>query len=281
MPKKIAQKMTKSEIVFQIFGVFLVTILAAACFVPFLLMLAGSFSDGELLYLNGLRLLPQGFTLRNYAALFRRPQQLLTAFTSSVWVTGVGTAIGLFLLTMTAYVLSRKDFRFRRAISFYFYLTTLFNGGMVCTYIFYIRYYGLKDSFWAVILPGLLPIMYLLIMRGFVAEIPDTLIESARIDGAGELYIFLHIVLPLLQSALATIGLFLALTYWNDWYNPMLYIHSEWKFPMQYFLYKVTVTRPLSAILAMTCVTAAPVVLLYPFVQKYFVHGLTVGALKG
>lgn len=275
------KKIPRSVIWFNIVGGLAVTLLAAACLVPFLTLISGSLSDNHLVYRNGVQLWPQGFTLQAYRFIFRKPERIITAFGVSVFVTLVGTVVGLLLLTMTAYVISRKDFRFRRFIAFYFYLTTLFNGGMVCTYIFYIRYYGLKDSFLAIILPNLTQVLYMLIMRNFVAKVPDALIESAKIDGAGELRIFFRIVLPLLQSGLATIGLFLALTYWNDWYNAMLYINSEWKYPLQYLLYKAEKTQSITSVMAMTCITMAPVLLLYPFMQKYFVQGITVGSIKG
>ena len=148
---------------------------------------------------------------------------MLRAYGVTIFITAVGTILGLFLLTMTAYVISRQDFKYRNKISFFFYFTTLFNGGMISTYIFYIQYLHLKDNFLALILPGIMNVFYLLIMRSFVNTVPTALIESAKIDGAGEFRIFVQIVLPLLKSGLATIGLFMALGYWNDWYNAMLY----------------------------------------------------------
>jgi putative aldouronate transport system permease protein len=170
---------------------------------------------------------------------------------------------------------------------------------MVCTYIFYIRYLHLKDSLLAIILPGMFNIFYLLIMRSFISAIPSALIESAKIDGAGEFRIFTRIILPIIPSGLATIGLFMALGYWNDWYNAMLYINTPEKYPLQYMLYDLLMrTQALSQIagqvgirveslptqslkLAMAVVATGPIILLYPFVQKYFIAGVTVGAVKG
>ncbi|WP_347223930.1 carbohydrate ABC transporter permease [Bacteroides congonensis] len=200
---------------------------------------------------------------------------------------------------MTAYVIARQDFKYRNQLSFFFYFTTLFNGGMVCTYIFYIQYLHLKDNLLALILPSMFNVFYLLIMRTFVAAIPTALIESAKIDGAGEYKIFFRIILPLLKSGLATIGLFLALGYWNDWYNAMLYMNDEKRYPLQYMLYSLMQkTQAMAAIasqaniqmidmpsnslkLAMAVVATGPIVLVYPFVQKYFVKGVTVGSVKG
>jgi putative aldouronate transport system permease protein len=200
---------------------------------------------------------------------------------------------------MTAYVISRKSFRYRNHISFYFYFTTLFNGGMVSTYIFYIRYLNLKDNILALIIPGMFNVFYLLIMRSFVSAVPSATIESAKIDGAGEFRIFAQIVLPLIPSGLATIGLFKALQYWNDWYNAMLYINSINKYPLQYMLYDLlnrsAALAQMAAMggyvmediptytlkMAMAVVTTGPIVLVYPFVQRFFIKGITIGSVKG
>ena len=194
---------------------------------------------------------------------------------------------------------TRKDFKYRNQLSFFFYFTTLFNGGMVSTYIYYIRYLHLKDSLLALIIPGMFNVFYLLIMRTFVQTIPAELIESGKLDGANEYKVFFQIVLPLLKPGLATIGLFLALGYWNDWYNAMLYMNTEDLYPLQYMLYSIQQqTQALAQIaskagisvanlpstslkLAMAVVATGPIVILYPFVQKYFVKGITVGSVKG
>lgn len=170
---------------------------------------------------------------------------------------------------------------------------------MVCTFIFYIQYLHLKDSLWALILPSMFNVFYLLIMRSFTTAIPSALIESAKIDGASEYRIFIQIILPLLKSGLATIGLFMALGYWNDWYNAMLYLNTDTKYPLQYMLYNMLQqTQALARIasqagivvadlpsnslkMAMAVVATGPIVLVYPFVQKYFVAGITVGSVKG
>ena len=232
-------KVSASTWVFNIIGYIFITLIALLCLLPFIILISGSFSSEQAVRLNGLSIFPQEFTTEAYEFIFRNPQDILNAYGITILITAIGTGVGLIFLTMTAFVISRKDFKYRNVISFYFYFTTLFNGGMVCTYIFYIQYYGLKDNLLALILPGLTPVFYMLIMRNFVSGIPSALIESAKIDGAGEVRIFFQIVLPLLGSGLATIGLFMALTYWNDWYNAMLYINTEWKYPLQYMLYNM------------------------------------------
>lgn len=289
----------KSMKVFNILSYTLVGLVALLCLLPFIFMISGSFSSEMAIRLHGYSIFPREFTLDAYKAVFKFPEKIIHAYGVSIFITVVGTGVGLFVLTMAAYVLSRRDFKYRNAISFYFYFTTLFSGGMLSTYIFYIQYLHLKDSLWALILPGMLSVFNMLIMRSFISSIPSSLIESAKLDGASEFTIFIRIILPLSKSGLATIGLFMALHYWNDWYNAMLYINSESKYPLQYMLYDMlnqaqalariaaqagiqVENLPTNTIkLAMAVVATGPIVLVYPFVQKYFVKGITVGAVKG
>lgn len=301
---KIANKKGKvknsiSTKVFNGVGYLFITFLALACLLPVMMLVSGSFTAEGYIRMNGYSLLPRDFSLEAYRTLLQYPEQIVRAYGVSIYITLIGTVVGLLLNTMTAYVISRKDFKYRNYISFFFYFTTLFNGGMVCTYIFFIQYLHLKDNLWAVILPGLTNVFYMLVMRSFVSDIPTALIESAKIDGAGEFRIFVRIVLPLLKSGLATIGLFIALGYWNDWYNAMLYLNSSEKFPLQYMLYNMLQQAQVIGLiaakagiagenlpthslkLAMAVMATGPIILLYPFVQKYFVKGITIGAVKG
>jgi putative aldouronate transport system permease protein len=290
---------TASMKVFSITGWVIITVITLACLLPFILLISGSFSSDQSIRFYGYSVLPRDFTLEAYRVVFKYPEKVARAYGVSIFITVTGTVCGLFLLTMTSYVISRKSFKYRNILSFFFYFTTLFNGGMVCTYIFYIRYLHLKDSLLALILPGMFNVFYLLIMRSFVAAIPQALVESAKIDGAGEFKIFIRIILPLLPSGLATIGLFMALEYWNDWYNAMLYINTSAKYPLQYMLYDLQMQAqalaqiasqvgirvenlPTNSLkLAMAVVATGPIVLLYPFVQKYFIKGVTIGSVKG
>lgn len=296
-PTKI--KLSASSKIFYVICYAVVALVAIVCLIPFLLLISGSFTSEQWIRFNGFSLWPGEFSLEAYNIIFKTPQRILNAYGVSIFVTLVGTALGLFLTTLTAYVISRKDFKYRNALSFFFYFTTLFNGGMVSTYIFYIRYLHLQDSYWAIILPGMFNVFYLLIMRTFVNNVPFALIESAKLDGAGEWRIFFQIILPLLKSGLATIGLFLALGYWNDWYNAMLYMKTESKYPLQYMLYAIQQqTQALASIasqagiqvqnlpsnslkLAMAVVATGPIVIVYPFVQRYFIAGITIGSVKG
>lgn len=292
-------KNSKATIIFNILGYSMVSMVAILCLLPFVMLISGSFSSENSISNFGYSILPREFSLSAYQLLFRYPGDIIRAYGVSIFITAAGTSVGLFIITMTAYVINRKEFKYRNKISFFFYFTTLFNGGLVSTYIFLIRYLHLKDNYLALIFPVMLNVFYLLVMRSFMSSIPESIIESARIDGAGEFTTFIKLILPLSKAGLATIGLFIALDYWNDWYNAMLYITDTAKFPLQYLLYNMlSSTEAMSRIssassvsvgslpsqslkLAMSVIATGPIILLYPFVQKYFVKGITVGAVKG
>lgn len=296
-PKKI--KLSPSSKVFYFFCYLIVTLSALICLIPFILLVSGSFTSEQWIRFHGFSLWPGEFSVESYKLIFKTPERIVRAYGVTIFITVVGTFLGLLLTTLTAYVIGRKDFKYRNRFSFYFYFTTLFNGGMVSTYIYYIQYLHLKDNILALILPGMFNVFYLLIMRTFITTVPFSLIESAKLDGAGEWYTFFHIVLPLLKPGLATIGLFLALGYWNNWYNAMLYINEEELYPLQYLLYSIqqeaqalariaaqsgiTITDlPSDSLkLAMAVVATGPILILYPFVQKYFISGITIGSVKG
>lgn len=279
-------------------------IIALVCLVPFVMIFSGSLSSETAITANGFSLLPQDFSLEAYKTVFRDPVVVIRAYATTITLTLVGTLIGLILQTMTAYVLSRKDFEWRNAFSFFFYFTTLFSGGLVPTYILYCRTLGLQNNYLALLLPLLFSVYNLLIMKSYISAIPDSLMDAARIDGCGEMRTLFQVVMPLIKPALATVGLFIALAYWNDWYNAMLYIKDENMYPLQYFLYqqvnnieaykKLVATNAVSGDIistmslptqtlkmALTIVVTGPIILAFPFVQKYFVQGITIGAVKG
>lgn len=279
-------------------------IVALFCLIPFIMIVSGSFSSEEAIIQNGFSLLPQEFSFEAYKTVFKDPSVVILAYGTTIGLTLMGTLIGLFLQTMTAYVLSRKDFEWRNKFSFFFYFTTLFSGGLVPYYILITQTLGLRDSYLALLLPLIFSVYNLLIMKSYIMAIPDSLIDAAKIDGCGEFRILFQVVFPLIKPALATVGLFIALSYWNDWYNAMLYIKSESKYPLQYFLYQQVnnieaykkllsnnaassavvsaMSLPTQTLkMALTIVVTGPIVLAYPLVQKYFVQGITIGAVKG
>jgi putative aldouronate transport system permease protein len=247
----------------------------------------------------GFGLLPKGFSLESYETVFRNPRDILRAYGVTILLTFSGSLLSLFLVSMSAYVLLRRHFRSRNFFALFFYFTTLFSGGLVPWYILMLRYLGMKNNFLAMLLPPLFSVFDLIIMRTFMKGIPESLSESAKLDGANEFIIYTRIYIPLSLPALATIGLFVALRYWNDWYNAMLFITNERMYPLQFYLYKIlnslqTIRMaaeragiPMPEMpsqtfkLAMTVVATGPILFLYPFVQKYFIRGITIGAVKG
>lgn len=297
-------KTGKDVIALNIIAYTFTGLLALMCLIPFLMVLSGSFSSEEAIAANGFSLLPQDFSWEAYKTVFREPIVVIRAYATTIGLTVIGTAIGLLVQTMTAYVLARKDFEWRNAFSFFFYFTTLFSGGLVPTYVLYTQTLGLRNNYLALLLPLLFSVYNLLVMKSYITSIPDSLVDAAKIDGCGEVRTLFQVVLPLIQPALATVGLFIALAYWNDWYNAMLYINDEKMYPLQYFLYqqvnnieaykKLISTNAVSSAvvsalsmptqtlkMALTIVVTGPIILAFPMVQKYFVQGITIGAVKG
>lgn len=288
-----------SEILLKFICYFCVTIFALVCLFPFVLMVMSSFMTEKEIITEGFKLIPKQLTTAAYKFLFQNPKAIINAYSVTILITVVGTTVGLFLMSMTGYVLNRKDFKYRNFFAFFMYFTTLFSGGLIPTYILMVKVLHLKDNILAMILPGLMSPWSVFLMRNFMKSIPDSLYESATIDGAGGFRIYWQIYLPLSIPSLATVGLFQALGYWNEWYNAMLYIESANKFPLQYLLQKmvnqaniqqlilrgitIDVTQlPTQSIKMATAVVAiGPIILLYPFVQRYFITGLTLGAVKG
>ncbi len=284
---------------FQVLSRVFSGLFAVLCILPLIMIFTGSVTSEQYIALNGYSILVHDFSTEAYTTIFKNSQMVFRAYGVTIFITVVGTVLALFITTMAAYVVSRKDFKYRNRFSFYFYFTTLFNGGLISTYILYVRFLGLKNSIWALILPNLFSTFYMIVMRSFMSEIPASLVESAKIDGAGEFKIYNRIIIPLSRSGMITIGLFIALGYWNEWYNAMLYITNDQLYPLQYLLYNMLSSQQAyakiasktsirlanmpskSMRMAMTVIAVGPVLLAYPFIQKYFVKGITVGAVKG
>ncbi|MDD3409563.1 MAG: carbohydrate ABC transporter permease [Eubacteriales bacterium] len=275
-------------------------IFAVLCLIPFLLVISASFTEEHSIYVDGYHLIPKVFSLDAYRYLLNKPDQIVNAYGVTLLVTAVGSAAGLFLIAMGGYVLQRPEFRYRNFFSFFVYFTMLFNGGLVPTYMWYVKL-GLKDSLLVLILPLLMSAWNVILMKNFMRSIPHEITEAAKIDGAGDFRIFYKLILPMAVPALATVGLFLGLAYWNDWFNAYLYIDDSAKHPLQMVLYRCLATAefyknstavnigggtmiklPTESVKMATAVIATgPIIFLYPFVQKYFIKGLTVGAVKG
>ncbi|MBB3110109.1 putative aldouronate transport system permease protein [Paenibacillus phyllosphaerae] len=276
---------------------------ACACLFPFLLLFMASLTDQNVIVRDGYSLLPSKFSLEAYTYLLNDSSTLVRSYGITILVTIIGTAAGLAISSLIAYPLSRKDMPLRGVLSFIVFFTLLFNGGLVPTYLLYTEVFHLKNTLLALIVPGLLTngFFILLIRTFFSTSIPVPVIESAFIDGASEFKIFYRIVLPLSLPIMATIGLMLMIAYWNDWYNGLIYVTDTKLFSLQNVLNRMlsdiqflqtnsfgsnqsetTANIPLDTIrMAMAAIGIIPIMIAYPFFQKYFVKGLTIGAVKG
>lgn len=277
------------------------TLFLLLCIIPFIAIVSISLSNEMDIVEHGYRLIPADISLMAYKVIFRNASQLLHSYTISIIVTALGTLISLSVIALLSYPLSRPDFKYKNHLAFYVFFTMLFNGGLVPWYILITRYLHLKNTIWVLIFPYVVIPWFVLLLRTFFQQIPLSIIESAKIDGASELRTFVSIVLPLSKPALATIGLFIALRYWNDWWLSLLYIDVESLIPLQYMLYRMMsniefLTRQMNALpmgvdmsnmptesarMAMCILAAGPMLFVFPFFQKYFVKGITAGALKG
>ena len=291
------KKMTRSRLlIYIVTGVF-----ALMCLIPFLLVLGGSFTDEQEIRSEGYKLIPKQFSLKAYQLLFLEPKFVINAYMVSVIVTIIGTAFGLMFSAMLAYPISLKRFRLRKALSLYVILTLLFNGGMVSWYIITVNFLRLKNNIFALIIPMLVNGFNVMLIRNYFETIPDEMHESAKIDGAGDIRTFFRIILPLSTPVLATVSLFIALGYWNDWWLGIMLIDNTELQPLQILLRSIVSNInflknseegarmidpnrliPAEGVKLATCiVTIGPIIFAYPFVQRYFVKGIMIGAVKG
>ena len=274
------------------------------CAMPILLVFIGAVTDEKTLATEGFSYFPSKFSLDGVSSVLKYGKQLFVSYGVTIFVTVAGTALGLFVMSMLAYSLSRRDFRMRSFLSIYIMIPMLFSGGQLSSYIIYTSTYHLKDNLLLLILPLCVSTMNIIILRTYVqSSIPEELIDSARIDGAGEYRTFFQIVFPLMKPAMAAVGFMMATAFWNDWQNALLFITSDNKKPLQLLLVNIQksietllnnkniptsvlakmqgVVPQNSATMATVIVVIGPIMIAYPFFQKYFIKGLTVGSVKG
>jgi putative aldouronate transport system permease protein len=293
-------KINKKQVNNLIIYLFLI-IVGFIFLLPLLLVLIGSFTDTKEIMHNGYSLFPKKLSLDAYIILLQNPLKILNAYKITISVTVLGTGMALFVTSLVSYALSRKELKYRNVISFFILFTMLFNGGMVSWYIITAGVFNLKDNIFALTLPYVANAWYIFLMRNFLKSIPNTLHDSALIDGAGEWRIYFHIILPLAKPGLVTIGLFFCVQYWNDWWLGLMLINDNTMLPLQLLLRelmstieflssgqgglmggKISMNLPRESVkLAMTVITTGPIILVYPFVQRFFVKGLIIGAIKG
>lgn len=286
---------------FDIFNILFLTVVCVTCVLPFVNLLAISFSGTAAVQAGKVAFLPVDFTTASYDYALKGGK-----FLSALWVSfkrvGLGVTINIALMVLTAYPLSKskKELAGRNIIMTYFVITMLISGGMIPTYLVVSRL-GLKDSIWALVLPGALPVYNMIILMNFMRGLPDEIEEAARIDGASPIVILLRVLLPLLTPALATVGLFCIVFHWNDWFSGMIYLSKPSMYPLQTYLQTLLqnfeqlmreangrdIQRLIALMNARTgraaqlFLGAIPVMLVYPFLQKYFTTGLVMGSVKG
>lgn len=293
----------KEDKIFQVVANTFMMLLSAACILPFILLIASSITEENSLIKNGYSYLPKIISFDAYTYLWAEASTIFRAYGITIFVTVVGTVISLAITSALAYPLSRKDLPMRKSLTFLVFFTMLFNGGLVPTYLVYTQGFHIKNTIFALIVPGLLMNGFnIMLMRTFfITSIPDAVIESAKVDGASEIKIFYKIILPLSLPILATVGLFQGIAYWNDWYNGLIYITKPNLYSIQMILNRIitdaqflasgnlgsSVSEAASKVpntavrMAIAVIGVIPILIAYPFFQKYFVKGIVIGAVKG
>ena len=271
--------------------------LALTCLIPFIMVVSVSLTSESAIAANGYGLFPSEFSLEAYEYIFRTPDEVISAYVTTIFVTIFGTIVGTLIMAMLAYPMSRDDFKYKKVLSFFVYFTMLFSGGLVPSYLV-VTGLGMKDTIWALVIPIMFSSWNVMMLRMFLKSIPVALIEAATIDGASEFRIFFSLIIPLGKVGIVTVMLFTSLNIWNDWQQAMLYIDHGDLTSLQYMLYrvmnKVNLAKEYGATMLQTeklpsenlrmalCVVAAgPMLLVFPFFQKYFSKGIVVGGVKG
>lgn len=294
-------KMTPSDRVLNLSFYLFITIFSVICLIPFVLVVSSSLTQEQALTANGYRLWPSEFSLDAYR-LVMVSADIPQAYLVTIFITIAGTFLSMLFTCAVAYAMSVKNFKSRSVVALFIYFTMLFNGGLVATYLLITKTLALQNTIWVLLFPSICNAWNILLMRNFFNGIPDSLAESAKIDGANDIVILFKIIIPISLPGIATIGLFYALSYWNEWYKCLLYIdsnHSQY-YTLQYLIQRIlrqvnyAANQPAEAVglnsislptyayrMATIVVSTGPIILLYPFLQKYFVQGLTVGAVKG
>lgn len=293
---------SRGEKNFSIFSEISIIILVILSLAPFVLIIMASLTKESALVKYGYSFFPKVFSLDAYTYLMKEVGTIVKAYGISIFVTVVGTGLSIIITSMLAYPLSRKDFKYGKVISFIVLFTMLFSGGVAPSYMMWTRVFHVKDTIFALILPNyLMSAFNVFLMRNYYSNnIPSSLIESAQIDGAGELKIFFKIIFPLSIPAVATVGIFTGLAYWNDWVNALYYITKPNLYSIQNLLVttmnniqflqsgnasavgNVAVQFPSNGIrMALAVIGVLPIIIIFPFMQKYFIKGVVVGAVKG
>jgi len=279
-------------------------IFSLAFIIPFIYVLSISFSNDMDIKQYGYQFIPKTFDLGAYTYVFQNPEQLLSSYKITTFTSLVGTFCSVMIMALMAYPLSRSNFTYRKQVSFFVFFTMIFGGGLIPSYILITKYLRLGNTVWIYLFAGLANAWHIIIMRTFFQSLPSALVESAKMDGAGELKILFRIIMPLSKPVIATISLFILLQRWNDWATALVYINNKRLYTLQFLLQRILreaefintmmnegmdnhlvggmINIPTESIRFAMCVVAAgPMLIIFPFFQKYFVKGLTIGSVKG
>ncbi len=279
----------------------ILTFLVIVTLLPIVLLVIASFTKEQVLVQNGYTFFPKALSLDAYYYMVKQGAVIVRSYGVSFLVTVLGTVMSVVVTTTLAYPMARKSFRYKNVLSFFVFFTMLFNGGIVPSYIMWSRFFHIKNTLWALIIPNYMVMAFnvILVKNFYQNNVPDALVEAAQIDGASELKTFYRIMFPLSRPVVATISLFTGLCYWNDWTNGLYYVDNEKLFSIQLLLMKImnniqalkantalmgtgTVELPGTSVrMAMAFVGILPILIVYPFVQKYLVEGVVIGAVKG
>lgn len=298
--KRMKIKVSFSDKIVKVIAYALIIFFAVACLYPLLMVLGVSFSDNSDVVRTGYRAIPKTFTTDTYVYLFfHSGSKILKAYGVTIFTTVVGTLGAMLLTSMIAFAISVKSLKYRNAIAYFCNFTIIFSAGLIPWYYVCVNFYGFMDSFKGLILPSMFSVFNMFLMRTYFSAVPESLYESAKIDGASWFRIYRSLAIPLSKTAMLTVGMMYALGYWNDWWNALMFVNSRDKYPLQYMLYNLlsnvnaiksgripagaaaNIKLPSeTAKMAVTIITIGPIIFLYPFIQKYFVDGIMMGAVK-
>lgn len=293
-------KKTTSDKIFTILAYSTMLFFAIICIYPLILTLAVSFSREKQVLLDGYSVIPRDFTLDTYTYIFANSgKKILRAYGVTIFTTVVGTIISLFITSMISFAISIKSMRARNIIAFFCNFTIIFSAGLIPWYYVSVNFYHLRDNIWGLILPASFSVWNMFLLRTYFSSISNSLYEAARIDGAGWFSIYRRIAIPLTKTGLLTVGFIYALNYWNDWWHALMFISERNLYTLQYLLYNLLsnvnaissgvipigaqgkITLPAETTkMAITIITIGPILLLYPFIQRFFVKGIMTGAVK-
>ncbi len=270
------------------------------CLYPLLLTVTVSLTPEDVIAKDGYRLIPRQWTMDTYTYIFAHSgTRILKSYAVTIFVTVVGTFSSMLVTCMISYALSIRSLKYRNVIAFICNFTSIFSAGLIPWYVVCVNWYGLRNNIMALILPALFNVWYMFLMRTYFDDIPTSLYDAAKIDGAGHMTVFFRIALPLSVTALLTVGMMYALGYWNDWWHALMFIDDRDMYPLQYYLYSImsnvnavssgrvpsgaaaNIRLPAETVkMAVTIITIGPIIFLYPFIQRYFVKGIMMGAVK-